>query len=219
MNYRYLKSGLILAMLLMTAVSVTHAQKQQPVMPTTGVIKGKIRVAEGGPGNISVTVRRGEREVAQTTTNSRGEFSFEKLDPGIYGLTLRKPGLQVGRVEDLKLRAGKTIDLNDKLYLQIDEGTIAFLKGSVFDKEGRSIYGARVEVVLLRQDGSTKKIGNAVTNRLGAFSFRLSPSFARYRVTAKADGVQTSSKEVQIDGAAIFRVALELVPPVKDGSN
>jgi hypothetical protein len=31
-------------------------------------------------------------------------------------------------------------------------------------------------------------------------------------VTAKADGMQAASQEVEIDGAAIFRVALSLNP-------
>lgn len=197
-------------------VLAVHAQKKTAsTQPTTGVIKGRVRVGgEGGAGNISITVQQGEREVAHATTNAKGDFEVKALDPGVYGLTLRKPGLQVGRIEDLKVIAGKAVDLKGRLYLAVDEGTLAFLKGSVFSKEGRSLPGARIEVVLLHPDGSEKKINSAVTNSLGAFAFRLPPANARYRVTAKADGMQ-ASKDVEIDGAAIFRVALELAPAAK----
>jgi hypothetical protein len=190
------------------------AQKKQAA-PTTGSIKGRVRAGgESGAGNVKIILLDGEREVAHAVTNAKGDFEFNDLQPGVYGLTLRKPGLQVGRMDELKVSAGKTVNLKDRLYLAVDEGSIAFLKGSVFSKEGRSFGGARIEVVLVRSDGSEKKINSAVSNSLGAFSFRLPPGAARYRVTAKANGME-ASKEVEIDGAAIFRVALELAPAAK----
>lgn len=193
---------------------VVVAQKKQAA-PTTGSIKGRVRAGgESGAGNVKITLLDGEREVAHAVTNAKGDFEFNDLRPGVYGLTLRKPGLQAGRMDELKVSAGKTVNLKDRLYLAVDEGSIAFLKGSVFSKEGRSYGGARIEVVLVRSDGSEKKINSAVSNSLGAFSFRLPPDAARYRVTAKANGME-ASKEVEIDGAAIFRVALELAPAAK----
>lgn len=193
---------------------VVVAQKKQAA-PTIGSIKGRVRAGgESGAGNVKITLLDGEREVAHAVTNAKGDFEFNDLRPGVYGLTLRKPGLQAGRMDELKVSAGKTVNLKDRLYLAVDEGSIAFLKGSVFSKEGRSYGGARIEVVLVRSDGSEKKINSAVSNSLGAFSFRLPPDAARYRVTAKANGME-ASKEVEIDGAAIFRVALELAPAAK----
>lgn len=202
-----------LALSLSGALAVV-AQKKQAA-PTTGSIKGRVRAGgESGAGNVKITLLDGEREVAHAVTNAKGDFEFNDLRPGVYGLTLRKPGLQVGRMDELKVSAGKTVNLKDRLYLAVDEGSIAFLKGSVFSKEGRSFGGARIEVVLVRSDGSEKKINSAVSNSLGAFSFRLPPGLARYRVTAKANGME-ASKEVEIDGPAIFRVALELAPAAK----
>ena len=206
---------LYLSMFCTLAVGAQKKKQAPPPQPTTGSIKGRVRVAgDGGAGNISVTLHQGEREVARAETNPKGEFEFDRLDPGNYSLTLRKPGLQVGRMDALEVRAGKVVNLKDRLYLAVDEGSIAFLKGSVFNKEGLSLSGVRIEVVLVRADGSEKKINSAVTNSLGAFAFRLPPASARYRVTAKGGGMEVS-KEVEIDGAAIFRVALELAPPTK----
>jgi len=51
-----------------------------------------------------------------------------------------------------------------------------------------------------------------VTNDLGQFSFRLPPDVAKYRLTAKADHMVTATKDVDVDGAVVYRVALSLVP-------
>ena len=182
----------------------------------TGGIKGKIRVdGTATASGVSVVARQGDTEVAQTTTNGKGEFELRGLKPGSYGLTFRKTGLSVGRLEGVEVRAGKIKTLNDRLYLPVDEGSIAFLSGSVFDQGGKSFRGARVELALIRPDGTLKTLSSRVSNGTGSFSFRLTPTAARYRVTAKADGMQTATEDVEIEGAAVFRVALTLNPSAK----
>jgi hypothetical protein len=198
------------------AVGVAAQKKSKKQEPTTGDISGRVRVDAGvSAANVSVHVRRGEEEVAQAVTNSKGEFEIRGLMPGTYGLTLRKAGLQVGKMETVEVRAGKTVSLKDHLYLPVDEGSIAHLRGSVFSADGRSLSGARVELSRVEADGSVKKIDSRVANGTGSFAFRLPPGRARYRVTAKADGMQAATQDVDIDGAAIFRVALSLNPASK----
>jgi hypothetical protein len=191
------------------AVSGAAAQTQTP-QPATGSIKGRVRVQQGGAGGVSVVVREGDREIARTETNQKGEFELKNLSPGSYGLTLRKPGLQVGRMENVEVRAGRTKTLNDGLYLPVDEGSLALLRGAVFDASGRSRPGAKVELARVLAGGELKKIGNRVTNETGSFIFRLPPEPAIYRVTVKADGAGQVAKDVEVDGAAVFRVALTL---------
>ncbi|MDT5157131.1 MAG: hypothetical protein QOH51_1488 [Acidobacteriota bacterium] len=198
------------------AVGVAAQKKSKKQEPTTGDISGRVRVDAGvSAANVSVHVRRGEEEVAQAVTNSKGEFEIRGLMPGTYGLTLRKAGLQVGKMETVEVRAGKTVSLKDHLYLPVDEGSIAHLRGSVFSADGRSLSGARVELSRVEADGSVKKIDSRVANGTGSFAFRLPPGRARYRVTAKADGMEPATQDVDIDGAAIFRVALSLNPASK----
>jgi hypothetical protein len=139
----------------------------------TGGLKGKVKVAKGSPGGVSVVVQQGEREVTHGTTTSGGDFTISGLAPGIYGLTLRKPGLSVSTIEKISVRAGKVTSLGDRLYLPIDEGSIAFIKGSVFNGSGRSFPGARVELARVLEDGSLKKVDSRVTNDLGEFNFRI----------------------------------------------
>ena len=178
---------------------------------TLGAIKGKVRVETGTPGGVTVVVRRGEKEVSRSTTDKNGEFVVSRLTPGTYGLTFRKSGLSIGSIEDVEVKAGKTRSLGDRLILTIDEGSIAFLSGSVFTAEGRSVPNAKVELSRILEDGTTKKIDGRITTETGSFKFRLAPEPAKYRVSVKTDGPPVT-KDVEIDGAAVYRVALSLPP-------
>src|ERR1051325_5623000 len=177
---------------------------------TMGAIKGKVRVETGTPAGVTVLVRRGDKEVTRSTTDKNGEFLVSRLTPGVYGLTFRKTGLSIGTIEDVEVKAGKTRSLGDRLILTIDEGSIAFLSGSVFTADGRSVPNAKVELSRILEDGSTKKIDGRITTETGSFKFRLSPDPAKYRVSVKAGGAEPITKDVEIDGAAVYRVALSL---------
>ena len=179
---------------------------------STGGIKGKVRVETGAAGGVSVVVRQGEREVARGVTDKNGEFVVSRLVPGRYGVTFRKPGLSVGTIEDVEVKAGKPRSLGDRLVLAIDEGSIAFIKGSVFNQDDRSVPNVRIELAKIESDGTARKIDGRVTNEIGSFVFRLTPEVAKYRVTAKPKGGDPVSKDIEIDGAAVYRVALSLKP-------
>jgi hypothetical protein len=69
---------------------------------------------------------------------------------------------------------------------------------------------ARVEA-----DGTLKRLDSRVTTEYGSFAFRLPPEPARYRVTVKAERMETATSDVEIDSAAIFRVAVTLTPAAK----
>jgi Carboxypeptidase regulatory-like domain len=203
---RFKKTLFVFAMLVaMAGVSVGQDK-------SLGAIKGKVRVETGTPGGVTVIVRRGETEVTHSTTDKNGEFLVSRLTPGIYGLTFRKTGLSIGSIEDVEVKAGKTRSLGDRLILTIDEGSIAFLSGSVFSAAGRSVPNAKVELFRILEDGTTKKIDGRITTETGSFKFRLSPEAGKYRVSVKTDGPEPISKEVDIDGAAVYRVALSLPP-------
>lgn len=185
----------------------------------TGGIKGKVRVENGSSADgVTVAALQGERETARVVTNRKGEFLIKGLPPGRYSLVFRKPGLRVGTFENLEVRAGKERTLGDRLILPVDEGTLAFVRGSVFNHEGRSIPGARVEIARLAADGTAKKIDGRITGETGSFVFRLVPDTAKYRVTAKVDGRPPVSGDVEVDGPAIYRIALSLPTPAQPGA-
>lgn len=203
--------GLLLALLLSASAAAAAPQDK-----ATGGVKGKVRVETGSAAGVTVVVRRGDDEVTSATTNDRGEFEVRGLRPGSYGLTFRKAGLKVGKMENLEVRAGKVRSISDRLYMTLDEGSLAIIQGSVFDQNGRSLRGVRVELLLVRADGSVKKIDNRVSSsELGRFVFKLTPETARYRLTATASKMGPATSEVEVDGAATYRVALTLAPAAK----
>jgi hypothetical protein len=178
---------------------------------TTGAIKGKVRVEQGSPAGVAVILLDGDREITRGLTDKKGDFTVAHIVPGVYGVKFRKPGLSVGSIDGLEVKAGKTRALHD-LVLGIDEGSIVFLRGSVFTESGRSVPGVRVELERILTENSVQKIDARVTGETGEFVFRLSPETARYRVSVKADGAQPTSKDVDVDSPAVYRVALTLKP-------
>jgi hypothetical protein len=182
----------------------------------TGGIKGKVRVKGQGPtADIAVTVRQSDREVAHAVTNHKGDFQITGIAPGLYQLTFRKPGLSLGTLEGIEIKAGKVKELPDRLILTVSEASKAKLSGSVFNEGGFSMSGVRVELARVEADGRAKKIDGRLTNESGQFVFRLSPDKATYRLTVKAEGVEAQTKEVEIDGAETYNVAFTIQRPPK----
>ncbi|HZG51505.1 MAG TPA: carboxypeptidase-like regulatory domain-containing protein [Pyrinomonadaceae bacterium] len=179
---------------------------------TTGGIKGKVKTESGSVEGVRVAARQGEHEVAAAATDRKGQFEIAGLAPGRYSLTFRKQGLSVAEIKDFEVIAGKSRSLGGDLVLPVDEGSLVFIKGSVFNEDGLSLRGAQIELARIDPDGMTKKIDGRITTRSGNFAFRLPAQTGRYRVTAKMDGRAAASKDVEVDGAAVYRVALSLKP-------
>jgi hypothetical protein len=203
------KHKFISAIFLLTLLVVSVAAQKNK---TTGSIKGKLKTESGSAQGVRVSVQQGEREVATATTDRKGSFEIAGLAAGRYSLTFRRQGLSVAEIKDFEVVAGKSRSLGANLVLPVDEGSLVFVKGSVFTEEGRSIPGARVELARIQADGTTKKIDGRISTESGSFSFRLPVETARYRVTARMDGMTPASKDVEIEGAAVYRVALSLKP-------
>lgn len=181
---------------------------------STGAIKGKVRVKGQGPtAGVAISVRQNEREVAHAVSDSQGEFLVKGLAPGIYNLTLRKTGLSLGTLDNIEVKAGKTKSLSDRLILTTNAAADARLWSSVFNEGGFSMRGVRIELARLSADGTPKKIDGRLTNESGQAVFRLSPDKAMYRLTVKLEGAADQVKDVEIDGAMVYRVAFTIQRP------
>ncbi len=202
---RIIKS--LLALMILFVISLACLAQDK----TTGAIKGKVSVEKGSPSGVEVIVRQGEREVTRATTDKKGEFIIARLPSGVYAVSFHKPGLATGSIDALEVRAGKTRALHD-LRLAVDEGSITFIRGSVFTEAGRSVAGVRVDLAKVLDGDSTKRLDSRVTGETGEFVFRLPPDTAKYRVTLKANGAETVSKDVEVDSPAVYRIALTLKP-------
>ena len=202
----------LLALMLTSVCLAQKHAKPTTTTATTGGIKGKVRVDSGAAAEgVRVSLRRGDDEVAHTETERGGAFEIAGITPGVYTLQFRKSGLKTAELTPYEIKAGKMGGLSDRVFMPVDEGSIAFVKGSVFSVAGRSIEGARVELSIVGADGSLKKIDGRLSNESGQFSFRLKPDAGHYRVTAKGEGGQ-ATQDVQIEGAMVYRVALSLKP-------
>lgn len=176
----------------------------------SGGVKGKIRNLQGNAlADVKVTVQQDDKEVTTTRTDRKGDFLISKLKAGKYTFTFSKKGFTTGTVNNVEVGKNKVRDLGDKLALDVDEGMLVIIRGSVFNQDGRSIYGAIVDIALVQADGSVKKLKTSQSSESGEFGFRFTEGTATYRITASAKG-KSVSKDVTVDSAAIYRLALTL---------
>ena len=201
----------LVLLILFVAVSVGIALAQE-----TGSVKGKVRTTKGeGIAGVSITARQNGEDVKSTTSDNKGNFQLEGLKPGVYNLVFSKNGYGSGLMYNVGVQKKKTNDLGDRLILTIDQGTQVIIKGTVFDQDGRSVAGAKVEIEKVLSDGSTQKIGTSSTsyggepNARGEFTFKFSEGATKYRVTASVKGA-SASKEIEVSSAAIYRLAITL---------
>jgi len=175
----------------------------------SGGVKGKVKAPSGkGISNAAITVRLDGKEVKTATSDAKGEFKVSGLAAGKYNITFDAKGYSEGTMHGVEV--GKGIrDLGDRLILSYDRGLFVIVQGSVFFKEGSSVTGAKIELEQIRDDGSTKSLGSTYSNSSGEFSFRRPEGVAKLRVSAKLKGT-SASKDVDVQEAAIYRVALTL---------
>jgi hypothetical protein len=199
----------VLALFVVLAVFSAAAAAQDK---NTGTIKGKVRVEKGSAAGVTVILRKNDQEMRRVETDRKGEFTIARVPVATYGLTFRKAGLAVGSIENVEVKAGKTRSLGDHLFLAVDEGSIAFIRGSVFNDGGRSVPGVRVELSRIVSETSVDKLDSRITGETGEFVFRVPPERAKYRVTLKADKAESVSKDVEVESALVYRVALTYKP-------
>lgn len=180
-----------------------------PAFSQNGGLKGKVRAANGkGIANATIIVRQNGKDMKTARSDSKGDFRISGLKSGIYSIVFEARGYAAGLLADVEVKKGIR-DLGDRLVLAVDRGTLVFIRGSVFYKEGVSLPGARVELALVNPDGTTRRLATAVSDISGEFSFRRPEGPAKLRVTAKYKGV-TGYKDVDVDTAAIYRTAITL---------
>jgi hypothetical protein len=183
----------------------------------TGGAKGKVRNAKGnGIGGATITARRDGKDVKSVKSDAKGNFEMTGLEPGVYNFVFEKSGYGAGIKYNVEVKRKSVVSLGDNLALMQDQGTLVLINGSVYNQDGRSITGAKIEIERVGADGSTNKVGSGYTNVSGEFTFRQPEGTAKFRVTATMKGV-SATKEVSVDSAGIYRLAITLnLPKEKD---
>ena len=157
----------------------------------------------------TVTARQNSRDIRSSTSNKNGEFQLTGLDAGNYNIVFEAKGYASGVKFNVEVKPSKTIDLGDRLIMLVDRGTQVIIQGSVFFKDGTSVPAAKVLLEKIEADGSARKAGAVTTNVFGEFVFRRPEGAAKYRVTVEHRDAKTS-KEIEVDSAAIYRLAISL---------
>lgn len=176
---------------------------------TTGGIKGIVKNTSGNKiAGVTVEARQEGKTVATVQTDSKGDFTFANLKPGVYRFVFNKTGLSEGVSAEISVKAGTILKLS-RLVLGVDQGTLALVRGSVFDYTGRVVRGAKVEITRINGD-NLKKMGEKYTDDNGEFAIRLPAQTARYRIFATANDTEPTSKDFEFSGGEAFRIAITL---------
>ena len=196
-----IRSILLLLFAFFTLSALTFGQ--------SGGVKGKVRGPNGkGISNAAISVLLDGKEVKSAITNTKGEFAVAGLAKGKYNILFDADGYSSGTLHAVEIGSGVR-DLGDRLILSQDRGNFVILQGSVFFKEGSSVTAAKIDLKQVNADGSTKSLGSTYTGTFGEFAFRRPPGAIKLRVTAKYKDA-SASKDVDVDEAAIYRVAITL---------
>ncbi len=182
----------------------------------SGGFSGKVRTQRGaGIPNATVVARQDGKDVRSARTDRSGNFKLTGLASGKYNVVFDADGYQSGVLYNVEV--GRSVrNLGNRLVLGVDQGTLVLIRGSVFYKEGYGLAGARVELEEVAADGSVKKLGNTFSSGTGEFAFRRPEGPAKLRITAKFKD-SSASKDIDVDGAAIYRTAITL--DISRGSN
>jgi hypothetical protein len=178
----------------------------------TGSIKGKVKTTKGKSIDaVKVTVRQDGSNLKTVSTSRNGQFVISGLSPGKYNLVFEKSGFSGGVLYDVEVRARKTRNIKKLIVMRVDQSTLVLIEASVFSKTGFSVYGAKVKVEAIANDGTSKVVGDGITSRDGDVLFRFPEGVTRYRVTAKVRKMK-ASKIIEIEGPALYRTSIILNP-------
>ena len=177
---------------------------------TSGGVKGKIRDWNGnGLAGISVSARQKGEDVKSVRSGKDGNFVLDGLAPGTYNIAFDGEGYSTGVLYNVEVKAGKVRGLSDRLLLTRDRGSMVFVKGIVFYRDSTSLAGADVELYLINDDGSAKKLFGTTTNQSGDFEFPAVRVIKKLRVKATFNGV-SETKEIDVVQPQIYRTTLTL---------
>jgi len=173
--------------------------------------KGKVTGPRGESlAGVTVTARRDGRDIASGKTDKKGIFVLKLKDGGKYNFVFEKAGYSGGVKYDVEIILGETRDLGDRLILEMDNGALVLIRGSVFTAEGRSVSNAEVDMYLVSSDGGQKKLGSASTNYTGEFSFRRPSGEAKLNFVVSSEG-RVGEKSLDVSSPGIYRLAISVV--------
>lgn len=173
-------------------------------------IIGKVKNEKGKSlAEVTVTVRKDGKDIKSAETDRKGNFQLTDLRPGRYNLVFEKSGYSTGVLKNVEVRENKRNNLDDRLIMKVDLGTLVVVEASVFNQNGFVLYGAKVLIEEVLSDGTTKKVGSGYSSQDGDIVFRFPEKATTYRVTASVKGI-SAAKDIEVNEAAIYRASITL---------
>ena len=189
------------------------------VAQSLGSVKGRVRAGSGSSiADVKITARQNGNDMKSVKTDGKGKFRINGLAPGKYNLLFEKDGYSSGVLYDVLIKKKKVNNLKDRLVLTVDQGTLVIVSGSVFNQFGRSVYGAKVTIEEIRPNKPNRKAGTFYSSLSGHFIFRFRKGKKKFRIIASTKNV-SSSKEIEVEEAGIYRLAITLNLPEKRMKN
>lgn len=182
------------------STTTLNATLEKEDEPTTGMIEGKVIDMNGdGIANASVSFARRIGTSSTTTTDSKGNFSFQDVTPGDYRVTASKTGYITNYV-DITVNAGQTSTC--QIVLPGEPTPTGSIEGTVTDTDGNPLQGVLVNA------GSY----STTTDVNGDYALS-DVDTGTYTVTFSRDGYHSveSSAEVTENETTILDVSLEKI--------
>jgi hypothetical protein len=176
----------------------------------TGGVKGKVRDWNGkGVSGITVAARQKGVEVKTVKSRAGGDFVLDGLTPGLYNIAFDGEGYSTGVLYNVEVKSGKVRGLSNNLLLTRDRGSQVFVKGIVFFRDNSSLEGADVELYVVNDDGTVRKIGATRSDVMGDFSFPAVNVIKKMRVKASYKGV-TETRDIDVIQPQVYRTTIIL---------
>ena len=146
----------------------------------TGLLKGTVKTDGVVADGVKVTLSNGSGTVAETTTDSKGEYCIEALEGAEYTLTFAKDGYKVQRQNAIEVQKGnqKTIDVvlqsNDYSNTQylINEGFSNYAAGIFASNDMWTVNGTAGTLTIEEEESGNKylRINKTSNGMIGLYN-------------------------------------------------
>lgn len=164
-------------------------------LPLGGQIEGALLDGASGsplPG-MTIDARGPGGATAETSTDDRGQWKLGPLRPGAWKLTVKQPGyLAASQDVDVKASAAPGVSSVRDVRIELQRG--ALLGGTVRDRRGQRVGGARITV--RRADGSGIAV-DADADAQGEFRIHDCPTGELVISAMKGDATGSTSATVR----------------------
>jgi hypothetical protein len=176
----------------------------------SGGVKGRVisEATEKSLSGVDISLEQDGKKLKSARSDGKGGFYFDGLADGIYSLVFDKDGYSRSSIR-FEVKKSKITDLtNRRLALPADKSNFVTIQGSVFDKNGFSLPGAKVSVERLTGGNVWEKLKTIYSGQDGEFIFRFPPlnKQTQYRVSVAYLDLPAQVKEKTADFAGIYRL-------------